>query len=324
MIAPLRILVVILLVLCGAACSSGSSSGSGKDAAAPVRLALDWLPEPEFGGFYAARESGAFRNSGFPEVEILAGGTGVPVVQMVAAGKADFGVVGAGEVLIARSRGADILPLYATFQTSPQGIMVHAARGFTSLADLFKTGGSLAVETGSPAEAFLKKKFGFDKVKVVSYDGGVARFVADKELSQQCYITSEPIAARKKGSDPAVFLLAEAGLNPYVAVLIVRRALWSEKPDRVKAFARAARDGWKAYLADPKPTNAVMGKLNTAMDAATFAEASEAQKPLIETEQTKKAGLGSMTRERWEELGKQLLELGVIDKVNLPELVSID
>ncbi|MFS8066919.1 MAG: ABC transporter substrate-binding protein [Byssovorax sp.] len=321
--APLRFFLVVLLVLFGSSCSCGPSAGSSKDGSAPVKVALDWVPEPEFGGLYAARESGAFRSKGF-EVEILGGGSGVPVVQMVANGQADFGVVGAGEVLIARARGADILPLFATFQTSPQGIMVHASRGLTSLADLFQAAGTLAIETGSPSETFLKKKYGFDKISVVPYDGGVARFVADKGFAQQCYITSEPIAARKKGSDPAVFLMADAGFNPYVAVIIVRRALWSERPDRVKAFVRAAREGWKAYLADPKPTNAVMGKLNTAMDAETFAAAAEAQKPLIEAEQTRTAGVGSMTRERWETLGKQLVELGVIDKVNLPELVTIE
>ena len=317
----LRICLVVLLVLFGSSCSRGA--GSSKDGSAAVKVALDWVPEPEFGGFYAARESGAFRSKGL-DVEILGGGAGVPVVQMVASGQADFGVVGAGEVLTARARGVDIVPLFATFQTSPQGIMVHASRGLTSLAGLFQAPGSLAIETGSPIESFLKKKYGFEKISAVPYDGGVARFVADKGFAQQCYITSEPIAARKKGSDPAVFLLADEGFNPYVAVVITRRALWSEKPDRVKAFVRAAREGWKAYLADPKATNAVMGKLNTAMDAETFAAAAEAQKPLIETAQTRVSGLGSMTKERWETLGKQLVELGVITKVDLPELITID
>jgi NitT/TauT family transport system substrate-binding protein len=319
----LRALLVLFLVLFGASCSRGAGGGSSKDGAAPIKVALDWVPEPEFGGFYAARESGAFRSQGL-EVEIMGGGSGVPVVQMVASGQVDFGVVGAGEVLIARARGVDIVPLFATFQTSPQGIMVHASRGLTSLAGLFTTPGSLAIETGAPAETFLKKKYGFDNISVVPYDGGVSLFVANKSFAQQCYITSEPIAARKKGSDPAVFLLADEGFNPYVAVVVARRALWSEKPDRVKAFVRAARQGWATYLADPRPTNAVMGKLNTAMDADTFAAAAEAQKPLIETEQTRKSGLGSMTRERWETLGKQLVELGVITKVDLPELVTIE
>ena len=59
-------------------------------ALAKVKLALNWVAEPEFGGFYAARESGAYSRAGL-DVEILGGGAGVPVVQMVATGQAERG-----------------------------------------------------------------------------------------------------------------------------------------------------------------------------------------------------------------------------------------
>ncbi|WP_437730794.1 ABC transporter substrate-binding protein [Sorangium sp. So ce1335] len=280
--------------------------------AAKVKLALNWVPEPEFGGFYAARESGAYAKEGL-DVEILGGGAGVPVVQMVAGGQVDFGLSGADEVLTARARGADVLPLFAVFQTSPQAIMTHESRGAKGIADVLKSG-TLAIEPGLPYAAYLKKKYGFDKVKVVPYDGGVARFVADKDFSQQCFITAEPIAARRKGSDPATFLVADEGFNPYVVVVITRAALWKENPERVRAFIRATREGWRAYLQDPARANAVMAKLNTSMDAETFVAAAEAQRPLIETAEVKEKGLGVMTRERWETLAKQLVDLGVLEK----------
>ncbi|KYF84710.1 ABC transporter substrate-binding protein, partial [Sorangium cellulosum] len=246
--------------------------------------------------------------------EILGGGAGVPVVQMVAGGQVDFGISGADEVLTARARGADVLPLFAVFQTSPQAIMTHESRGAKGIADVLKSG-TLAIEPGLPYAAYLKKKYGFDKVKVVPYDGGVARFVADKDFSQQCFITAEPIAARRKGSDPATFLVASEGFNPYVVVVITRAALWKENPERVRAFVRATREGWRAYLHDPTRANAVMAKLNTSMDAETFVAAAEAQRPLIETPEVKEKGLGAMTRERWETLAKQLVDLGVLEKV---------
>ncbi|WP_434041836.1 MULTISPECIES: ABC transporter substrate-binding protein [Sorangium] len=299
--------------------SAASAPGSAPAApaqgapAAKVKLALNWVPEPEFGGFYAAREAGAFAKEGL-DVEILGGGAGVPVVQMVAGGQVDFGISGADEVLTARARGADVLPLFAVFQTSPQAIMTHESRGAKGIADVLKSG-TLAIEPGLPYAAYLKKKYGFDKVKVVPYDGGVARFVADKDLSQQCFITAEPIAARRKGSDPATFLVASEGFNPYVVVVITRAALWKENPERVRAFVRATREGWRAYLQDPTRANAVMAKLNTSMDAETFVAAAEAQRPLIETPEVKEKGLGVMTRERWETLAKQLVDLGVLEKV---------
>ena len=75
-------------------------------------------------------------------------------------------------------------------------------------------------------------------------------------------------------------------------------------------MALACRDGWRAYLDDPKPANSVMGKLNRDMDAASFAAAAEAQKPLIEAGE-----LGKMTKDRWQELTQQLRDLKVIDEI---------
>lgn len=329
------LLCVGSLVLAGA-CSKkeepakpdpAKAAGPQAPALPKVKLALNWVPEPEFGGFYAARESGAYTKAGL-DVEILGGGAGVPVVQMVATGQAEFGISGADEVITARARGVDVIPLFAAFQTSPQGLMAHASKGVKNIAELLNSGMTLALEPGLPYAAYLKKKYGFGKVKIVPYDGGVARFVNDKDFAQQCFITSEPLAAKRQGSDPAVFLVADEGFNPYVTVVITRGALWRENREGIQAFVRATRDGWRAYLDNPGPANALMAKLNTTMDAATFTAAAEAQRPLIENAETKAKGLGAMTKERWETLTQQLVELGIVDKAPpvgnylLPELTA--
>jgi NitT/TauT family transport system substrate-binding protein len=301
--------------------SNGAASGTG---AAKVKLQLNWVPEPEFGGFYAARESGAYAKNGL-EVDIAGGGAGIPVVQMVAGGQADFGVAGADEILTARVRGADIVPIFAVYQTSPQCLMAHASRNANSISELLSSG-TVALEPGLPYAAYLKKKYGFDKAKIVPYDGGVARFLTDKDFAQQCFVTSEPIAAAQKGVESKVFLVADEGYNPYLAVVITRRALVREQPERVKAFLRATREGWKSYLENPAHANGVMGKLNTSMTPETFAAAAAKQKPLIETAETTKSGLGSMSQERWEKLGSQLVELGIVPKAppTSDYLVSLD
>ena len=68
---------VLALAACSGAPSTpdaGSSSAGGEaPALRKVRLALNWYPEPEFGGFYAAQLSGLYREAGF-DVEILPGG----------------------------------------------------------------------------------------------------------------------------------------------------------------------------------------------------------------------------------------------------------
>jgi len=319
-VLSVRLLSTILLglsVCLSSGCRKKSQPSAGpSEADAPAQakltLALDWLPEPEFGGFYAARESGAYEKHGIG-IEIQGGGAGVPVLQMVATGRADFGTVGGDELLIARARGADLVALFAVFQTSPQGIMVHASRRLQKLEDAFHSG-TLALETGKAYAAYLKKKFAWEGVKVVPYDGGVAHFLADANFGQQCFVTSEPIAARKKGADPTVFLIAEAGFNPYATVVVTRRELLQKNPGLVKEFVLATREGWRDYLDHPRATNALLAKLNSALDAEMLAAAAEAQKPLIENEHTEQFGLGSMLQNRWQTLADQLLDLKFLDK----------
>ncbi len=318
LVPSIRILSTVLLASCLAlGCSKKQTPSVGPaDAGAPVitpvKLALDWVPEPEFGGFYAGRESGAYSRHGL-ELEIQGGGAGVPVLQMVATGRADFGTVGADELITARARGADVVALFAVFQTSPQGIMVHASRKLQKLEDAFHSG-TLGLETGLAYATYLKKKFTWDGAKIVPYDGGVAHFLADPNFGQQCYVTSEPIAARQKGGDPQVFLIADSGFNPYTTVVITRREMLHKSPALVTSFVLATREGWRDYLDHPEPTNGLLNKLNSSLDTATLAAAAAAQKPLIETADTQRDGLGSMLRARWQTLADQLLDLKVLDK----------
>ncbi|MEI9949898.1 MAG: ABC transporter substrate-binding protein [Pseudomonadota bacterium] len=127
-------------------------------------------------------------------------------------------------------------------------------------------------------------------------------------------MTSEPIAARRKGADPAVFLIADSGFNPYATVVVTRRELLQKNPGLVKEFVLATRQGWRDYLDHPETTNALLGKLNSALDEATLSAAAEAQKPLIETDDSKQHGLGSMQQARWQTLADQLLDLKFLDK----------
>jgi NitT/TauT family transport system substrate-binding protein len=60
------------------------------------------------------------------------------------------------------------------------------------------------------------------------------------------------------------------------------------------------------------------------MDARTFVESAAAQKPLIETEETKRLGLGAMTKQRWQTLAQQLAELKVIEKAPPAEECFVD
>lgn len=272
-----------------------------------IRLALNWKPEPEFGGFYAA----PYEKHGL-DVEILPGGAGTPTVQMVGAGSAEFGIVEADELVMARSKGNPVVALFAVYQHSPMGIMVHADRGAGSIADVLKDG-TLAAQQGLPYMQMLEKMYSFDHVHVVPSPGGdLTAFQADPKFAQQVFITSEALAAKQKGIAVKVFPISEIGYDPYTNVLATSDDTLKKNPAMVKAMVEAVREGWRAYLDDPKPANAKMHELNPSMDPQTFAAAAEAQMPFIEDDDTRRDGLGTMNQQRWETLIGQLKDLGDI------------
>jgi NitT/TauT family transport system substrate-binding protein len=290
--------------------------------ASPLKLALNWKAEPQFGGFYEAERRQLFKilrdnssndSSNIPSVEILQGGSGTPTLQMLLSGQADYAVVSADEIIIAADRGNDnIVAVFATFQKNPQGIMVRATHSAKNLESVFKSSGTLLWQEGLPYAQFLKKKWGPFTIKTAPYLGGLTSFLMDPKIAQQCFITSEPLAAKRQKVSVKTFLIADSGYNPYTTVLAVRRDRLKARPTEVKKIVEAVREGWISYLKDPKLTHEMILKLNPAMDMETLNLSAEAQKSLIDTDA--KTPLGTMALERWTDLAGQLKDLGVIKK----------
>ena len=288
-----------------------SSASAAQPTSVKLQLALNWKAEPEFGGFYAAKLTGYFEKRGL-NVDVTEGGAGTPVVQMVANNKVPFGIAAGDEVVIAQSRGADVVALFAVYQINPQGIMVHPERGFKSIADVFSSPGILAIQNGSPHTLFLQAKYPKAKVKLVPYAGGIAQFLTDPNYSQQCFVTSEPLLAKKKSVAVKSFLIADEGFKPYGTVVVARRDYVQKNPQRARNFIDAVRDGWREYLRVPEKANALMVKLNPAIDADTMKVAADVQKPFIVPAGAQAGDLGKMAADRWTALTNQLQEIKLI------------
>jgi NitT/TauT family transport system substrate-binding protein len=276
-------------------------SACGKQAP-KTRLALNWKPDPEFGGFYAAD----YAKHGL-DVDILPGGAGTPTVQMIGAGSAEFGIVAADDALLARAQKNDVVCLFAVFQKNPMAIMAHASRNLKSIENVLESG-TLALQSGLPYARLLKNKYGFDKVKIVPSTGGdLTAFLNDKNFAQQCFMMDEPLLAKRKGIEVTVFPVSDMGFNPYTTVLATNAGFLDKNPEVVKKMVDAVREGWRTYLDAPTAANEKMHALNPTVAVESFAQSAEAQKVLIEANP-----LGTMTKERWDTLAGQLKELGDI------------
>lgn len=283
-------------------------AGCGQRPAPPgqVRLALNWFPEAEHGGFYAAQVHGYFQQRGL-QVEILAGGPDAPVIQRVATGSVEFGVANADDVLNARAQQAPVVALLAPYQINPRCIMVHAGSGITRIDQLRDL--TLALSQRPAFSHYLRKKFPFPGVQIVPYPGNVAQFLMDPRFAQQAYVFSEPFVARSKGADPRVLMVADVGFNPYASALIATEQIIASRPEVVAAVVRACVEGWERYLREPGPTDQHIHQLNPEMDPEILAYGAAQSQPLILD-----GGhpIGHMSLERWETLLQQMVEAELI------------
>ncbi|MCB9496793.1 MAG: ABC transporter substrate-binding protein [Fibrobacteria bacterium] len=296
----MRIPSLVLAVLAAAGISRAATT-----------IALNWFPEAEHAGFFAAQAANLYADAGV-EVKLLPGGPGAPVLQQVATGRVDFGVSNADEVLIARSQGVPVVAVLAPIQTSPRVIMVHQGSGIRKLSDLRNL--TLAIEPQAPFANFLKRKLPLEGVRFVPYGGSVAPFVADSTFAQQAYGISEPFVAQQKGAKPVNLLVSDLGYNPYTSVLVVSEKTLKERPDLVKKVVRASQQGWGRYLQHPEAANAAIRAVNSQVDLPVLQFGHQELLKLCRNADTDSLGLGIMTAARWDDLAAQLVEMGVIPK----------
>jgi NitT/TauT family transport system substrate-binding protein len=265
---------------------------------AKIVFSTDWLAEAEHGGFYQAVAEGIYRKYGL-DVDVRMGGPQVNGLQLLAAGRLDVAMGDALQVTSAIDQNVPIVAIAATFQKNPTVIIAHP--GVKSLEDLKGKPIAIGAASNTTFWPWLREKYGFTDDQKRPYGFSVQPFLADPQLSQQGFVTSEPFSIEKAGVRPVVFLLADYGYPPYSEVLAITRDTLSKKPEVLERFVRASAEGWKSYLENPAPGNALIKKANPQMSDALIAYgvAKMREYRIVTGGDAQRLGLLTMTDARW-------------------------
>ncbi len=296
---------VVLLAVALAGCHSHQAASNGLT---PVRLQLDWYPQPEQGGFFTAQLQGFYKAEGL-DVTLLPLPQYGSVAQMVASGKADIGLGSSDQILEWDSNGLPLVAVAATMQHDPQAIMVHAASPVRDFKDL--EGRTIAAQTGATWLKFVTARYGLRQVRQVPSTLSIASFLADPGYIQQIFITSEPYFARQAGAAIRTILISSSGYDPY-RVQFTTRSFAAAHPDVVARFVRASIRGWQAYLRDPAATNAYLLKVNPALNPQQESFSATALRDGGFITGSTPAQTGHMTAARWQSSYDQLRQLGIL------------
>lgn len=319
----LRHLAVAALAALAAACSPAKTEKPAKAPGAAIRFATDWRAQAEQGGFYEALANGEYAKRGL-DVQIIQGGPGVNVPQMVASGAVDAGM-GSNSFIVLNlaQEKAPVKAVAAFMQKDPQVLIAHPDQGIASIADLKGRPILLSDASVTAFWVWLKSKYGFTDDQVRKYTFNSAPFLADKRVAQQGYVTSEPYTLEKEAHlKPKVFLLADEGYPGYAAMALVSDKLIAQNPAAVRAFVEASAKGWHDYLhGDPAPGDALIRKDNPEMSQDVLDQAREKLRAyeIVEGGDAKTGGIGVMTDARWDAFFKMAAGQGVYSKTLDPK-----
>ncbi|MEZ6039382.1 MAG: ABC transporter substrate-binding protein [Planctomycetaceae bacterium] len=305
-----RVLLMAGLFWCVTGCTKSEPVVALKDGTTRVKLALNWFPECEHGGFIAGDVHGHFSARDL-DVEIIPGAVGAPqqVIADLASGRILFAVSDADNVVKARSRGAKLVAVMAAMQNSPRCIMVHEGAGIERLEDLANL--ELAISESRPFALWMKRKLPLTNVTMIPFSGSVAEFLTKPKFAQQAYVFSEPFVAREKGGDPKTLMVSDLGFNPYASLLVTTEEAIQTQPDLVKQVVDGCLEGWQTYLQDATQTNQAIHSMNDGMSIAALEFGVSAMRPLCLPEESTK--LGEMSLTRWQTLVSQIEEVGEIE-----------
>jgi NitT/TauT family transport system substrate-binding protein len=271
-----------------------------------------WRAQAEHGGYYQAVATGLYKQAGL-DVEVRQGGPQMDANALLLAGRTDFIE---GNLFGAFNYAREKLPglaLAAFFQKDMRVLLSHPGVGNDSLPALKGKPMLIATAGRQSYWEWLKAKYGYTDDQARPYTFNMAPFLADKNLTQQGFLTSEPYVLHKAGVDPVVHLLADNGFDNYQGVLMCQPKLAAEKPELVQRFVDATIKGWASYLkGDASPGNELIKRDNPDMTDDKIAYAIEIMNKsgLVGSGDAVKMGVGAMTAERWHSFYKDMVAVG--------------
>ncbi|BBI34130.1 ABC transporter substrate-binding protein [Cohnella abietis] len=299
-----------------ATASESPSSSASTEPEKPIELtkitqALDWFPGSTHAGFYAAQSQGFYKDENL-EVSIEAGGPQVSAIQIVASGKANFGVESADALLLAREQGIPVVGLAATLQKAPNALFFHKGANIKDFADL--NGHTVQAALTSPYWTYLKDAYKLDKVKEMQYNGQYANFLNDKNAVIQGYATSDVYTFEKQNVDVDHLLVADSGYEPYYTIIFTTESYLKEHPEVVKAYLKASAKGWNYFKDNVGEVDKVLAEniQDAKLDELDYS--GNALKDFIFGGDAATNGFGYMSNERWTKLYDQLRQLNVLKK----------
>lgn len=247
-----RFYFFIVLSLLLTACSTSKMEESQLE---KIQFVLDWTPNTNHTGLYVAQEKGFFEAEGL-DVEIILPGE-ASATQLVAAGKASFGISAQEAITEARTQAIPIVSIATILQHNTSGFASLKKEGLLSPKDYEgKTYGGWGAPLEKAVMSALMEKENADIDKVNMINIGSADFFTSLERDidfSWIYYAWTGIEAELRGIELNMHYLNKYAnkLDFYTPVIATNEKMIQTHPEVVRAFLNAVTKGYIFAIEEP-------------------------------------------------------------------------
>lgn len=317
----LAVLLSVLLVTAMTGCGSKKEeTGDGK--LKKITFVLDWTPNTNHTGIYAAKEKGYFKEAGL-DVEIVQPPEDGAEV-LVGSGKAQFGV-SFQDTMMPAVVGDDALPINAVaavLQHNTSGIVSRKGEGINRPKGL--EGKKYATWNQDIEKAILKQvvekdKGNFSKVKMIpsTVTDEVSALKSKKVDAIWIYYGWAGIATEVAGLDTDYFAFKDIDpvFDYYTPVIIGNSDWMKENEETAKAFLSAAKKGYEYAIEHPENAGNILCEASPELDSKMVQASQKYMKDQYKAEVEQ---WGYINPKRWNAFYDWISEKG-LSKTKIPE-----
>ena len=226
-------------------------------AAEAVNLILNWTPTADHSPFYYAKAQGWYEKAGIDLTIEVGKGSGVSSLK-VGSGGSPFGIADLATMLVARSKGADVVALMSIYANTGQTFYWLKSYGVNGAKDFpgHKIGNPPGDASRVMWPAFAKAAgIAPDSVNFVNV-GPTAKIAALKSHTVDIisdFYNEHDLKVIEFGSDLGYVNWKDIGLNPYGNSLIVNGAFLEKNPKLAEDFVKISQKAFAACVADVAP-----------------------------------------------------------------------